>query len=89
MIIKILLVKNKELQNFHLLLFITQKYLAFGLIILYGQIFVSNDYDKHSPFVFACTLKDHSPNTLLLSSVKKYNCWKTFIEAYRFRKLKI
>lgn len=50
-----------------------------------GLVFVSADYDKNSPFMFACTLKDHSPNTLLLSSVKKYNCWKSFIDAYRYR----
>ena len=85
MIIKILLLKNKVLLNFHLLLFIIMKRLAFGLIILYGLVFVSSDYDKNTPFMFACTLKDHSPNTLLLSSVKKYNCWKSFIDAYRFR----
>lgn len=48
-----------------------------------GRIYVSNDFDKNSPFVFACTLKDHSPNTLLLNSAKKYNCWKSFIENYR------
>lgn len=51
-----------------------------------GLVFVSNDYDKNTPFMFACTLADHSPNTLLLSSVKKYNCWKSFIDAYRYRK---
>lgn len=48
-----------------------------------GKIYVSNDYDKNSPFIFACTLKDHTPNTLLLSSAKKYNCWKSFIDNYR------
>ena len=85
MIIKILLLKNKVLLNFHLLSYIIMKRLAFGLIILYGLVFVSSDYDKNTPFMFACTLSDHSPNTLLLSSVKKYNCWKSFIDAYRFR----
>ena len=48
-----------------------------------GKIYVSNDYDKNSPFKFACTLKDHTPNTLLLNSAKKYNCWKSFIDNYR------
>ena len=48
-----------------------------------GKIYVSNDFIKNSPFTFACTLKDHSTNTLLLSSVKKYNCWKVFIEQFR------
>lgn len=48
-----------------------------------GKIYVSNDFDKNSPFIFACTLKDHTPNTLLLNSAKKYNCWKSFIDNYR------
>lgn len=47
-----------------------------------GKIYVSNDYNKNSPFIFACTLKDHTPNTLLLSSAKKYHCWKSFIDNY-------
>ena len=53
-----------------------------------GKIYVSNDCDKSSPFIFACTLKDHTPNTLLLNSVKKYNCWKTFIDNYRLGNLR-
>ena len=85
MIIKHLLLKKKEAPNFHLLSYIIMKRLAFALIILYGLVFVSSDYDKNTPFMFACTLADHSPNTLLLSSVKKYNCWKSFIDAYRYR----
>ena len=48
-----------------------------------GLVFVSLDYIKNTPFLFACTLNDHSPNTLLLSSVKSYNCWKVFINAFR------
>lgn len=48
-----------------------------------GKIYVSNNYDKFSPYIFACTLKDHTPNTLLLSTTKKYNCWKTFIDNYK------
>lgn len=48
-----------------------------------GKIYVSNDYNKNTPFMFACTLKDHTPNTLLLSTAKKYSCWKSFIDNYR------
>lgn len=47
-----------------------------------GKIFVSNDYLKNSPYIFACTLKDHTPNTLLLNSIKKYHCWKSFIDNF-------
>lgn len=59
-----------------------------------GKMYVSGDYYKDSPFMFATTLKDHSPNTMFLSSAKKYNCWKTFINNYnlgniRFESMKI
>lgn len=57
--------------------------LAFGLIIKNGKIFVSNDYDKNAHFFFACTLKDHRPNTMLISSMKKYSCWKTFADNFK------
>ena len=46
-----------------------------------GKIFVSNDIN--STQIFACTLNDHSPNTMLLSAIKDYNCWKTFIKNYK------
>lgn len=48
-----------------------------------GKIFVSYDYHKGSPYLFATTLKDHTPNTMLLSTVKKYACWKSFIDNYK------
>lgn len=47
-----------------------------------GKIFVSLDYDKYSPFIFSITLKDHTPNTMMLNALKKYNFWKTFIENF-------
>lgn len=47
-----------------------------------GKIYVSFNYDKNSPFIFATTLDDHSPNTLLMSRARKYNCWKIFIENF-------
>lgn len=52
------------------------------MIIIYGKIYVSNNYIENTPFIFACTIKDHKPNTMLLKSAKKYNCWKTFIQNY-------
>ena len=48
-----------------------------------GLIYVSFDYDPSSPYKFACTTKDHKPNTLLLAQAKKYNIFKTFIENYK------
>lgn len=47
-----------------------------------GKIFVSNDHQE-SGQMFACTLDDHTPNTMLLSVAKEYNVWKTFIKNYR------
>ena len=46
-----------------------------------GKIFVSNDIN--STQIFACTLSDHTPNTMLLSSMRDYTCWKTFIKNYK------
>lgn len=59
-----------------------------------GKIFVSYNHVSNSPYTFACTLKDHTPNTLLINSAKKYACWKSFIENYklgnvRFENMKI
>lgn len=64
------------------------------MIIKNGKIFVSTDYIKNTPFIFATTLKDHTPNTMFLNSARKYNCWKNFIENYnlgnvRFESVKI
>ncbi len=56
--------------------------LEFGRILKNGKIFVSSDYIKNTPFIFATTLKDHSENTMFLNSAKKYNCWKNFISNY-------
>ena len=58
---------------------------TFGVWLDYneGKIYVSTDYLKNTPYMFACTLKDHTPNTMLLNTAKKYHCWKNFIENYR------
>lgn len=50
-----------------------------------GKIYVSFDYYKNSPVIFATTLEDHSPNTLLLSRARNYKCWKIFIENFNMR----
>ena len=58
---------------------------TYGVWIDYsvGKIFISYDFDKMSPFVFATNLEDHSPNTMLISSAKKYNCWRILINNYK------
>ena len=46
-----------------------------------GKIFVSNNINTTQ--IFACTLDDHTPNTMLLSAIKDYTSWKTFIKNYK------
>ncbi len=59
----------------------------FGVWVDYnqGKIFVSNDYDKNTHYMFACTLQDHTPNTMLLSSISNYHCWKVFTKNFKLR----
>ena len=47
-----------------------------------GKIFVSNDFQENGQ-TFACTLSDHNPNTMLISSARQYNCWKLFIKNFK------
>lgn len=57
---------------------------TFGVWVDYNnsKIYVSNDYIDNG-LVFATTTEDHSPNTLLYSIAKKYNCWNMFIDNYK------
>lgn len=48
-----------------------------------GKIFVSTDFDKYSPYIFAMTIKDHRPNTLMFNAMKRYNFWKLFLENFK------
>lgn len=48
-----------------------------------GKIFVSQDYNKTTPYLFSFTLKDHSPNTLMINSIRNYNVWKNFLENFK------
>lgn len=47
-----------------------------------GKIFVSENYMDNGQ-MFACSLEDHTPNTMLLSAVKNYASWKQFVNNYR------
>lgn len=47
-----------------------------------GKIFVSNDYNPDGQ-ILACTLDDHTPNTMMLNSMKSYTAWKTFMQNYK------
>ena len=48
-----------------------------------GKVFVSNNYQKNSPFIFSMTLSDHKPNLLMFNSMKKYNFWKLFVDNFK------
>ena len=56
----------------------------FGIWIDYnmGKMYVSNDYIDNG-LCFATTTEDHKPNTMLYSIAKKYNCWNSFILAFK------
>ena len=47
-----------------------------------GKMYISNDYLDNG-LCFATTTDDHSPNTMLYSIAKKYNCWNTFIQNFK------
>ncbi len=48
-----------------------------------GLLFISSDYIKNTPYIFACTLDDFSENTLLFNNIKNYTFWKTLINAFQ------
>lgn len=58
---------------------------TFGVWINYdaGRVFVSEDYDKNSPYIFTTTVQNHKPNTLLLKNARKYSCWSNLINQFK------
>ena len=48
-----------------------------------GKIYISKDYDKTSPYIYAVTTQDFKPNTLLIKSASKNRQWKFLIENYK------
>lgn len=48
-----------------------------------GLMWVSESYDPSFLLVYSLTLKDHSPNTLLIKSVRKQSQFRKFIDAYK------
>lgn len=47
-----------------------------------GKIYVSTDYLEETYFIFAMTLKDHTPNTFMFSKLKTFGFWKNFLENF-------
>ena len=48
-----------------------------------GKVFVSQDYEEKSPFIFSITLKDSKPNTMLISALSRYDFWKQFLKYFK------
>lgn len=48
-----------------------------------GKIFVSNDYDVNYSRTYALTKSDHTPNTMLIHTLKTSRAFKTFIDNYQ------
>lgn len=48
-----------------------------------GKVFVSYDVPPDPLYQFALTLKDHRPNTMMLSAMKRYNFWKMFLQNFK------
>ena len=48
-----------------------------------SKIYISNDYDPSSPYIYAVTTKDFRPNTLLIKSASKYRHWKFLLDNYK------
>ena len=53
------------------------------MITMNGKVYVSSDYITNSPHIFSMTLKDHSPNTMMFSALKRFNFWKLFLENFK------
>lgn len=51
--------------------------------INHGKLIVSKDIDPYNPFIYAMTLNDHTPNTMLITRAKTYNHFRFLIEQYR------
>lgn len=50
-----------------------------------GFMFISRDYETWG-HIYATTIENHKPNTLLISTAKKFNNWKKLLDNYKMRK---
>lgn len=57
---------------------------TFGVWVSFkeSRYWVSDSYDPSSLYVYSLTLKDHSPNTMLIKSVRRTR-FRSFIQAYK------
>lgn len=49
-----------------------------------GRVYVSNDFEKNTPYRFSTTVENHKPNTLLLKNARNYNCWSNLIQQFKY-----
>lgn len=45
-----------------------------------GKVYISEDYQKTSSFIFSFTLKDLKPNVMMISSLSRYDFWRNFVK---------
>ena len=48
-----------------------------------GKLYVSRDTDENFPYKFALTKADHTPNTLLIESMRKYRPFQFFLKNFQ------
>lgn len=48
-----------------------------------GKVYVSRDTDSNFPYKFALTKADHTPNTLLIESMRKYRPFQFFLKNFQ------
>ena len=74
--------KTEKAQYYFTFIYQGEKY---GIWVDYqaGKFFVSQDIDPSCRLVYSITVDDHSPNTLLLSSLNKAIFFKKFIDNYK------
>lgn len=74
--------KTEKAQYYFTFIYQGEKY---GIWVDYqaGKFFVSQDVDPSCRLIYSITVDDHSPNTLLLSSLSKAVFFKKFIDNYK------
>jgi len=48
-----------------------------------GKMWVSHDVDPFNKIIYTLTLDDHTPNTLLISTLSRSQLFKSFVDAYK------
>lgn len=70
--------RNRELLNSFLQSSIKEVRFGIWNDFKKGKVYVSQDYEKGTPFIFSLTLDDFEPNIMMLKTLKRYYFWKSF-----------